>query len=912
MKKMRSLAVVSGIVAVAAFLYFWLTFYPDILWYTEVGYLKVYLTRYLWQMLVFVVGTVLAGAVLFINCAVARRMGIKERKKARPAQKGSIAYFVGVLKESMFGGRAAGQTEIDVTPVDERWISVLLTVFCGAMSVLFGWLALQQWGVLMRFFHMVPTQVSDPLFHKDISFYLFAYPVWSFVQRWSTVLAAITILMSGWIYFSDYVVQVVNGRLEMPVPARRHLLVLFSVFFLLIAWLFRLKIFALVGANHTVFTGASYADMHAVVPGLWCATVMSVCIALVALCSVFVSLPWTVLASAIVLLGASLVFFNVVYVPIMQKLIVAPNEMTKERPYIENNIKATREAFGLNMVKHHDFPYQPNPSQIVQQDVSFMRNLRVIDPLPLKQTLRQIQSIRTYYDFNDVDIDRYTIGGRSQQVLVAARELFSEKIPERGRNWINDHLKYTHGYGVVMTSVADSTPDGLPKLLVRDIPPTSTDIQVTRPQIYFGERTDPYIIVKTATEEFDYPEGDTNKYTSYAGTGGIAIGSVWRKLLYALHFGDLRILFSSYLTKSSRIFYHRQILSRVQRIMPLLGYDSDPYIVVNKRGELYWIIDAYVTMHSYPCSTQAPGGFNYLRNSVKVVVNAYTGETKFYVFEHEPVIDTYARMFPGAFRGKAEFPQDLLPHVRYPEGMFRVQSQMYQQYHMTDPQVFYNQEDLWAIPQKSQGDSREMMLPYYVMMKLPGSQAVQFVLMQPFSPNQKDNMVGWLAASCDQQDYGALLLYRLPKQTLVYGPLQIEARIDQDPDISKELSLWGQKGSRVYRGNLLVVPIQNTFLYVEPIYLVATEGQIPELKRVIVASGEALSMGATLTEALTGLLGSKRRTLSSIGQTPAMLAQDALRLYRAAKAALKKGAWSEFGAQFDSMEQPLQELSREK
>ncbi|MBU0580004.1 MAG: UPF0182 family protein [Candidatus Margulisbacteria bacterium] len=911
--KIQQISLGLGLVSLALFFLLWMSFYPDILWFSEVNYLSVYLKILMVRVSFFLGFAVLAGLFIGINLMIARSVGQKNRLNKRTAQRGSIAYFIEVIRESMFGGKAPEEGEIDITPVDDTWVKILLGVAACGLGLFLGSLAASKWEIFLKFINATPFQKVDPLFGKDIGFYVFKLPFLTFLKSWLVLLTVFTTLIVSWIYFSDSVVQLTSGRLEIPNSAKRHVLFLITIFFLLMAWHYRLDMFSLLYSPRGVAYGASYTDIHATLPGMWFSLVISLIIAVIAGISAFMSLPWTVLISTLALWILGLIFFHGFYALFIQKFVVGPNEITKEKPFIEYNIQYTKEAYGLGNVEERDFPYNPQlTGAAVQQSNATIKNLRLWDPIPLRKTLRQIQAIRLYYDFNDVDIDRYIIDGEKRQVMLSARELFYEKIPARAQTWVNQHLKYTHGYGLTMVSVFDVLPDGMPKLLIKDIPPISKVISVKKPEIYFGEKTFPYIIVNTTTEEFDYPEGDKNKYSTYSGPGGINIGTFWRKLLYALYFKDFKIILSTYLKKDSKLFYVRQIKERIHKIAPFLSYDQDPYLVIDKNGQLFWIQDAYTLSDQYPYSEVFQHKFNYIRNSVKVIVNAYTGDTKFYLFDNEPIIQVYSKIFPGMFQSIEKIPEDLKVHFRYPENLFKIQADMYRMYHMNDAQVFYNQEDLWMNPQKSRGgNGKETMEPYYVMVQLPGNLDAEFLIMLPFTPNGKDNMIGWLSAMCDGENYGKLLLYRLPKQSLVYGPMQIDARIDQDAEISKELSLWGQKGSEVFRGNLFVVPIKNSILYIEPIYLQATSGQIPELKRIVAASGDSLGMGATLTEALNSLFGGRRR-LDLTEQTPAQTAVEALNQYQNAKKALQRGDWRNFGDQFDNLEQTLKNLSRSK
>ncbi|MFC1517335.1 UPF0182 family protein [Candidatus Margulisiibacteriota bacterium] len=899
-----------GLIVLGAFIVLssWLSFYPDILWFSEVKFLGVYLKILIVRTTFFLAFAALAGIFLGGNLFLARKIGSKHRLVQRTAQKGSITYFIEVIRESMFGEKPTEEGEINITPTDDLWVKLLLTVAVVALGLFLGGLAANKWEIFLKYINTVPFNKVDPLFSRDIGFYVFKLPFLSFLKSWLVLLVVFSTLLVGWIYFSDSVVQLARGRFEIPDSAKRHLLFLVSIFFLLMAWHYRLDMFSLLYSPRGVAYGASYTDIHATLPGMWFSLVIALVIAVVSLVSAFISIPWIVLLSSLALWVLGLIFIHGFYAVFLQKFVVGPNELIKEKPYIEYNIKYTQDAYGLGNVEERAFKYDPQLSrQDLQKSENTIKNLRLWDPRPLRQTLRQLQAIRLYYDFNDVDIDRYIFNGEKRQVMLAPRELFYEKIPARAQTWINQHLIYTHGYGLAMTSVSDVLPGGMPNLLVKDIPPVSKLLKINQPGIYFGEKTYPYIIVKTSADEFDYPQGDKNKYTNYSGAGGISIGSFWRRLLYALYFRDFKILLSNYIKKDSKLFYVRQIKDRIYKIAPFLKYDLDPYMVVDKKGKLFWILDAYTMSTKYPYSEPFRGSFNYIRNSVKVIVDAYTGETNFYIYAQEPIVEVYNKIFPKLFRSAKEMPEDLRAHVRYPENMFQIQANMYRIYHMNDAQVFYNQEDLWNVPRVSQGGGQESMTPYYVMMQLPETNRLEFLIMLPFTPNGKDNMIGWLSAMCDGDEYGKLLLYSLPKQILVYGPSQVDARIDQDAEISKDLSLWGQKGSEVYRGNLIVVPVQNSFLYVEPIYLQATEGKIPELKRVVAASGENLGMGDTLWDALSSLVGG-RRFISTVKSTSTQLATEALQQYERAKKALQGGKWSNFGSNFDDLGQTLKQL----
>jgi uncharacterized membrane protein (UPF0182 family) len=644
----------------------------------------------------------------------------------------------------------------------------------------------------------------------------------------------------------------------------------------------------------------------------------------------------------------------------VQKFIVKPNELTKESPYIAYNIEYTRKAYNLNKIKEVNFEVNDRFSaQDLEQNDVTIQNIRIWDERPLLQTYRQIQAIRLYYDFNNVDVDRYLVDKQYRQIMLAARELVVNKLPPQANTWVNRHLTYTHGYGLAASPVNEVTSEGLPQLFIKDLPPSfEPDLGVVRPEIYYGEKTDEYVLVNTKAREFDYPKGDKNVYTTYQGKGGIHIKSFYRRLLFSIEFLDPQILFTTYLNPESRIMFNRRISRRTKSIAPFLAYDGDPYLVVSN-GNLYWIQDAYTTSAMYPYSQRSKGilkqrRINYIRNSVKITIDAYNGDVVFYMIdEKDPIVKTYARIFPELFKPFKEMPAELKSHIRYPKDLFKIQMDTYTKYHMEDVQVFYNQEDLWQIPDEVYGERRQKMEPYYIIIKLPEEQKEEFFLMTPFTPSKKDNMIGWLAARCDMPNYGNLLVYKLPKEKLVYGPMQIEARVDQQTEISRELSLWGQRGSRVIRGNLLAIPVSETFIYVEPVYLEAIQEEnqmpsagspqsgdgaktqqrtatrahpqqaearaasLPELKRVIVAFSNRLIMEENLDKALSSILGveiSPKQPASLAmpqlkGEGLPTLGATALDHYNKAKTYLRNGDWSGYGRELENLERILKEIS---
>ncbi len=610
----------------------------------------------------------------------------------------------------------------------------------------------------------------------------------------------------------------------------------------------------------------------------------------------------------------SVIIFGGIYPAIVQRFQVEPSELARERPYIERNILFTRLAFGLDQIEVKDIPVELAPSeQDIANNSATINNIRLWDYRPIKDTYNQIQSLRLYYDFADIDVDRYEVDGSYRQVLLGVRELSPEKLPAQAQTWVNRRLQYTHGYGVALSPVNEISEGGLPNLWVKDVPPIGK-FEIERPEVYYGERTDEYVVVGTNVEEFDYPKGDTNVYTKYAGESGIRLNSFIRKLAYAWELGDINIIISGELTPESQLLYRRNIQQRVQHIAPFLKLDRDPYIVIDD-GKLIWVQDAYTVSGRYPYSQPASGGINYIRNSVKVVTSAYDGSITFYLIDAEDaLVNTYASIFPTLFTPIEEMPASLRAHLRYPQDLFQIQVSMYQTYHMEDPRVFYNKEDLWTIPVETYADAERVVEPYYVIMRLPGEEQEEFLLMLPFTPTQKDNMITWLAARSDEDNYGKLIAYNFPKDKLIYGPRQIEARIDQDPAISEQLTLWGQKGSQVIRGNLLVIPIENSILYVEPIYLQAERGRLPELKRVIVVSGDGIAMELTLAQSLSAIYAGLPAALPPAAEVLlpteiSELTKLAQEHYTKAQEYLKAGDWTGWGEELKKMEEALNQLA---
>jgi hypothetical protein len=716
----------------------------------------------------------------------------------------------------------------------------------------------------------------DPVFGKPLDFYFFTLPVWQFVSGWLLMLAIMACVIAGFFILITGSARLFAGRYDdSMLPPWRGFSIAFAFLLITIAIRVYISRFERLLTDHTIFGGVTYTDAHVMLSG------------------------WLVICAALIL-GAAIAAVNVVAQPQARRLVAAPmpalvcfftvqlcgwyvssfivkpNELVREQPYIAHNIEFTRQAYGLDRVTQHEFPAETSVEATdAANNQATLKNIRLWDWHALQDTLRQIQEIRTYYDFPDIDIDRYQIDGEQRQVMLAARELNVDKLPESSRNWINEKLIYTHGYGITMNPVNGFTPEGLPTLMLSNMPIQSSvqGLAVKRPEIYFGELTNTDVYVKTRQKEFDYPQGQTNSLTSYEGDGGILLGGYMRRLLIAFDRGDLtKLPFSDDINGQSRLLMLRNVEDRVKTLAPFLSFEADPYLVVGDDGRLTWMVDAFTTSDSYPYSTHFPLGgeqINYMRNSVKVAVDAYNGATTLYVFDaQDPIIAAYRQIFPALFKDAEAMPADLRRHVRYPEMLLKMQAAVYGLYHMTDPVVFYNREDLWTVASEvGMTDSGEQaaqpMEPNFVLMKLPGESAVEFVEILPFTPANRNNLIGWFAGRSDGAQYGNSVVYNFPKTKLVDGPLQIEARIDQNAQLSGQLSLWNQQGSRVRRGTLLVIPCGRALMYAEPIYLQAERSPMPELRLVVLALQDRLAYGSTFEAAMQSLFGGEASSLSA-------------------------------------------------
>jgi uncharacterized protein len=811
------------------------------------------------------------------------------------------------------------------------WVIIIGVLLVGYMVGQWG---VTHWQDYLLARNAVPMGQSDPLFGIDLSFYLFQLPFRWFLYHLAFVTLIGCLLSTVFLYLVRGGVWVTPRGPSVSPQARGHLYALGSVLFLLIAYRLHLAAYNLLYSALGIVYGAGYADVHASLPVLRVLVFISI---FTAAAFVFAAMKNTLkpVILSVGLLVAVGILGGMVYPSIIQHLVVSPNEIDKEKPYIENSIKYTRQAYALDRLEEHQFSAaQELTFQDIQANRATMGNIRLWDHQPLLTTFAQLQEIRTYYDFEGVDNDRYRINGTYRQVSLSPRELSTSSLPDR--TWINEHLIYTHGYGLCMSPVNEFTSDGLPVLFIEDIPPVShVSIKIERPEIYYGEVANDYCFVRTKQQEFDYPSGEKDVYKTYDGAGGIPVNGFWRRLLFTLQFGEKNIFFSSDIQPESRLMIYRQVVPRAKRLAPFLQFDPDPYMVIGDDGALYWMLDGYTTSSDYPYSEPTEGLGNYIRNSVKATVSAYTGQVKFYISDPEdPIIKVYARIFPGVFQPLAEMPEGPRAHIRYPEAFFSIQASKFATYHMTDPRVFYNKEDLWRVAQSAARGPAAPMTPYYTIMKLADvGKEEEFILMVPFTPARKNNMIAWMAARCDAPNYGKVVVFTFPKQKLIYGPQQIESRIDQDTAISQQLTLWGQGGSTVIRGTLLVIPIGNAVLYVEPLYLAAQAGgALPQLKRVLVSYTDQVVMDDTLDAALSRIFSgqvstgaeqvssaqpgapptpARAQTAAQMGQFQA-LAQEANQHYLRALELQRKGDWAGYGEEVKRLGEVLNKLAAQQ
>jgi uncharacterized membrane protein (UPF0182 family) len=904
MRSRSVIAAIALIIAVLLVLGIVSDFLVDWLWFSSVGYFAVFRTMLLAKVLLFLAVFVISGICLWASGRLALRSG----RRPGPWVSANFPQL-----PDLFGAMAPSRA----------WRLIILGA-AGLLALLTAMSESGNWTVALRFLDRVPYGEVDPVFGKDIGFYLFALPAYVALVHWAMVLLFLSALLAFAVYALNGEISLAARPWRISSAAIVHGSVLLGLFFALKACTYALDRFLLLYGNNGVVIGAAYTDIHVRLPVLWMLIGLTGGAALVSWVNVWRRAYWLLAAPAAGYVA--LIVLTVGIPALFERFYVKPSELQLETPYLRNNIALTQEAYDLRQVAIKPFPAtQDLTLQSLDADRATVDNIRLWDWRPLMATYSQLQEIRTYYKFLDVDIDRYQLGDTYQQVMLSARQLDPTLLPPNAQTWVNLHLLFTHGNGVVMSPVTQKTREGLPIFYEHDIPPVASGGPVVdQPRLYFGEGPQSYVIVKTSTPEFDYPKGSDNVYASYDGAAGVPIGGIARRTLFAWYFDDPNILISSYITDSSRIIFRRNIVERIRTIAPFLELDHDPYIVVSN-GRLFWIQDAYTTSDWFPYAQPMPeGGDDYIRNSVKIVIDAYNGTVDFYDADpHDPVLATYRRIFPGMFKPLSAMPADLQRHLRYPEDLFLLQAEMYRAYHMNAPEVFYNREDLWQFPGATssiggiESADGTKMAPYYMIMRLPTEPRAGFFLMVPMVPNRRENMIAWLAAGCDPPDYGKLIVYEFPKEKQIYGPLQIEARINQNTEISQQISLWNQMGSRVIRGNVLVIPVGNSILYVSPLYLRAESGQLPELKRVIAAYGDNVVMADTLPEALAALFKGTTPAAAPVAAVspaltgaPAETAQAALEHYDRALARLKAGDWSGFGAELDALRPLLERLSQ--
>ncbi len=857
----RIWAVAAGVaLVVLTGVFFWfLGFWGEVLWFEAIGY-----SARFWTVIVSKVALALAGAVMATALVHLLTWGISK---------------------------------------DRRFIRVFSKVIAAYVGA--GW-GVANWDTFLLYLRGVETAVTDPILGRPTSFYLFVLPFYDALYVFLVLVAVVALATWGvgmFLRVTEEGLRLQAGGILDENHEKSFESLYWSAALLLIAlaWGQYLARFHVMYSTLGVVAGPGWTDAHVRLPAYLVMIVL-----LLAMAALLVIPPLRGISGRVThrfelgagiarlspLIAGGLVlvvawFVLLVVIPgLFQWLYVQPNEITVEKPYIAHNIEFTRRAFKLHTVEEREFPVSEQfTRQMVQTNQGTFDNIRLWDWRALDAVYKQFQEIRLYYEFQDVDVDRYRFNDDYREVMVSAREMNLNNLPAQSQTFVNKRFKYTHGFGITLTTVNEFTPQGLPDLLVKDIPPQAEypSLEVSRPEIYYGELTDTHVIVDTAEQEFDYPSGEQNVYTRYEGEGGVRLHNLWRKFLFGWKFDGTRLFFSSYPTQQSQIMFHRRIQDRVRRIAPFLQFDDDPYIVLAD-GKLYWISDAYTTSGDYPYSEpfysgiatkydprsslfsgrRRLSGVNYIRNSVKTVVDAYNGSVDFYVYEpNDPLIRAWQNIFPDLFKDRSEMPEALRAHVRYPSDMLLTQGLVYAKYHMTDPVVFYNQEDLWIRATETYYGGVQPVEPYYIMWEPPDTDELEFILMMPFAPKNRQVLIGWIAGMCDPGNYGRMLVYNFPKQERVLGTQQVETKIDQDRYLSGQLSLWDQRGSRVIRGNVLVVPVGETLIYVEPIYLQAETAAYPELRLVAVMHNDRLSYAPSFDEALEGLFGEEAEAPSA-------------------------------------------------
>ena len=880
-------------------------FYTDWLWFQEVGYEQVFLRSLTARSLATIGTGFVVFGILWTNLLVAFR-------SLRPRQ-----FLIAT---------AVGPQSITVDPVRVR---PLVTGGVAIVSLLAGLYGGSQWETWLYFIYRTPFGTADPILGRDVGFYVFTLPLLELVYGllfFALLLSAIA-TVAAYVLGGEIALDATHG-VHASRSAVRHVALLAAALLLALAFGAWLRIPQLLTTASGVVAGASYVDVHARMPAL---RILMVSAMVGALLTIWQAIArrrlWPIAAAAGLYLVVTVA--GSAYAAIIQRFVVAPNEQVRETPFITHNIAATRHAFALDRVEERPLSGEARLTRAdLERNAATLDNVPLWNERPLLDTFSQIQEIRTYYDFATVDTDRYTINGEYRQVMLSARELNSQSLPSR--TWINERLTFTHGYGLTLGPVNEVTPgEGLPVLFIRDLPPVATaDLKVTQPAIYYGELSNDHVFVKTRTQEFDYPRGEDNVFTTYAGNGGVPLSNVLRRLMFAIRFRSTDVFFSPNLTTESRVMMYRRVADRVKRIAPFLKYDPDSYLAISD-GRLVWIQDVYLTSTRYPYSTSI-AGVNYIRNAVKVTIDAYHGKTAFHLLDpSDPIAMTVSKMFPGLFQPLDTMEEDLRRRLRYPQQIFAIQAAMFATFHMLSPAVFYNREDQWEIPAFDVGGQPTPMHPYYTIMKLPGESGPEYIQMLPFTPRQKDNLAAWMVARSDGENYGRLMVFQFPKQTVVFGPRQVAARINQDQVIAPQITLWNQQGSEVIQGTLLVIPIEESLIYIRPLYLRAAGGQIPELKRIIVAYQNQIVMEETLDAALNRIFpegtrparpvpspavepeGGEPLPAPAAGTAPIdALAEQARTHYQRALQAQRDGNWALYGEEIKKLGEVLEKMKK--
>jgi uncharacterized membrane protein (UPF0182 family) len=891
LKNSRFITLLIVAIVILSFLASLLGYYTDWLFFVETGFTQVFTTTLYARSGV----GLLCGALLFIALVINLR-------HANRAQFPLSGIFI-------VGGGALRINRDEAA----RFVKPLGALICFVLALFAANWGAQQWEETLLFVNRVDVGMVDPVIGKDLGFYLFTLPFLEALRGFAGFALLAAAALTAAVYYVRGGITLTERGVTVDAAVRRHLAVLVAAYACVIGAGFYLDAFGLLFSDHNVLYGAGYADVNSRLLTCRALTFLTPLAGAMLAAGIWKGAWRTALLPPMIVVAISVIGLRV-YPGVLQKFKVAPNELALETTYIENHLKFTR--FGYDLEKIETVPFDVDTklsaADIANNDAT-IKNIRLWDHAPLLKTYSQLQQIRTYYKFFDVDNDRYKVNGQYTQVMLSPRELSYADLPSK--NWINEHLIFTHGNGITFGPVSRISKEGLPEFFVKDIPAVSlADIKVTRPEIYFGELSNDYVVVKTRVPEFSYPTAAGNINTTYAGTGGVPVDSLLKKALFAARFKTEKILLSSDITATSRIIYNRNINERVRMIAPFLRFDGDPYMVVDGKGRLVWIIDAYTYSDHLPYSKPLQGGINYMRNSVKAVVDAYDGSVSFYISDpHDVLAQVYARIFPGLFKPLTAMPDDLRKHVRYPHQFLQLQAALFSAYHMTDPKVFYNKENLWQVP--SLGE--KPMEPYYTIMKLPGEKVEEYILLLPFTPSKRDNLAAWLTARCDEPNYGKIRAYTFPRDRLIYGPKQIDARINQDSFISQQLTLWNQRGSEVIRGSMLVIPIEKSLLYVQPLFLAADKSALPELKRVIVAFNDEVVMEDNLELALQRLFGGKKAVAAAptalaanTKASPSTLGKEAMAIYEKAINLQRQGNWAAYGEELRKLEQVLKQLAK--